>query len=217
MRGASFYRLAAARRMEIFQAARRKEGKKGSPEESEGMPAAPGDPTYVKRNVQLQVHLPRVPSKPHRWRQDRRCEQRMRCWSASFPICSFTSGLRMQSRSGASFPHAAASISRLWAAGKETQLFHKTSLKGLITSTPGTQETWIPGLNFRESKTRRPAVRVSINTLCKSSGPALNSAVLLKRVFICLPRSQRAPKGHIKYNLRLWYRNTSRNMTLRFW
>lgn len=49
----------------------KKRGRKGNPEESEDMPVAPGDPTYVKRNVQLQVHLLRVPSKPHGCGQDR--------------------------------------------------------------------------------------------------------------------------------------------------
>lgn len=51
-----------------FPGCQQKRGRKGNPEESEGMPAAPGEPTYVKRNVQLQVHLP---SQPHRCGQDR--------------------------------------------------------------------------------------------------------------------------------------------------
>lgn len=54
-----------------FPGCQKKRGRKGNPEESEGMPAAPGDPTYVKRNVQLQVHLPRAPSQPHGCGQDR--------------------------------------------------------------------------------------------------------------------------------------------------
>ncbi|KAM6071869.1 uncharacterized protein LJ206_010227 isoform 1-T1 [Theristicus caerulescens] len=87
--------------------------------------------------------------------------------SASFPICCFRSGLKLQSRSGGSFPHAAASPSRLWAAEKETWPFPKTSLQGLITSTPGTQETRTLALHLRGAKTRRPAVTVTINTLFK--------------------------------------------------
>lgn len=54
-----------------FPGCQKKRGRKGNPEESEGIPAAPGDPTYMKRNVQLQVHLPRVPSNPHGCGQDR--------------------------------------------------------------------------------------------------------------------------------------------------
>ncbi|XP_032543024.1 uncharacterized protein LOC116786505 [Chiroxiphia lanceolata] len=196
MRDAPFYRLAAARQMEIFQAARRKGGKKRKPGIKRRHACCPGGSDVCEKECTTPSALasrafqtPQMQAGPKAVNPKSQCEQRMRCWSASFPICCFTSGLKMQSHSGGSFPHAAASISRLWAAGKETQLFHKTFLKGLTTSIPGTQETWIPGLNFREAKTRRPAVQVSINTLCKSSGPALNSAVLLRHVSVHLPSS----------------------------
>lgn len=54
-----------------FPGCQKERGRKGHPEESEGMPAAPGDPTYVKRNAQVRVHLPCVPSQPHGCGQDR--------------------------------------------------------------------------------------------------------------------------------------------------
>ncbi|XP_068258833.1 uncharacterized protein [Nyctibius grandis] len=80
---------------------------------------------------------------------------------------TFRSGLKLQSWSRGALPQAAASLSRLWAAEKEIWLFPKTSLQGLITSTSGTQESWTLGLHFSRAKTRRPAVRVKINTLFK--------------------------------------------------
>ncbi|XP_051646947.1 uncharacterized protein LOC127472551 [Manacus candei] len=161
--------------MEIFQAARRKGGgKKRKPGRKRRHACCPGGSDVCEKECTTPSALasrafptPQMQAGPKAVNPKSQCEQRMRRWSASCPICCFTSGLKMQSRSGGSFPHAAASISRLWAGGKETQLFHKTSLKGLITNIPGTLETWIPGLNFREAKTRRPAMRVSINTLCK--------------------------------------------------